>query len=59
MRFYIFIFIYLPLFSGVVSTQAQLQVGTIPFDCPDVAPPTFEFNLTQELIDHISSVDVL
>ena len=58
MRFYIFIFICLPLFSGVVSTQAQLQVGTIPFDCPDVAPPTFEFNLTQELIDHISSVDV-
>lgn len=58
MRFYIFIFIFLTLFSGVVSTQAQPQIGTIPFDCPDVNPPTFEFNLTQELINHISTADV-
>lgn len=56
MRYYIFIF-FLFLY-GVVGTQAQPQIGTIPLDCPDLAPPTFEFNLTQELIDLISSVDV-
>lgn len=56
MRFYIFIF-FLLLFS-VVGTQAQPKIGTIPFDCPDVDPPTFEFNLTLELIDLISSVEV-
>ena len=56
MRYYIFIF--LLLLSCVLPTFAQIQVGRIPLDCPEVAPPTFEFNLTQELINRISTVDV-
>ena len=56
MRYHIFIF--LLLLSGIVPTLAQNQVGRIPYDCPDVAPPTFEFNLTQELIVLLSTTDV-
>ena len=56
MRYYIFIF--LLILSGVVVTQAQPRIGTIPFDCPDIAPPTFEFNLTQELINLLSTAEV-
>ncbi len=56
MKYYIFTF--LLILSGIVVTQAQHQIGTIPFDCPDVAPPTFEFNLTQELIDLLSTAEV-
>ncbi len=52
------IFILFLLLSNNVATQAQGQIGTIPFDCPDVAPPTFEFNLTQELIALISTAEV-
>ena len=56
MKYYIFIFGL--LLSGIVPTLAQNQVGRIPYDCPDVAPPTFEFNLTQELIAFMSTAQV-
>lgn len=56
MRYYIFIFGL--LLSGIVPTLAQNQVARIPYDCPDVAPPTFEFNLTQELITFMSTAQV-
>ena len=56
MRYYILVF--LLFLSTVVITQAQDQIGRIPFDCPDVTLTTFEFNLTQELIALISTVDV-
>lgn len=58
MRFNTIIFIFFLLLFGVALTRALPQIGTIPFDCPDVAQPTFEFKLTQELIDLISTVDV-
>lgn len=56
MRYYIFIF--LLLLSCVETTLAQTQDGRILYDCPDVATPTFEFNLTQELISLISTTEV-
>ncbi len=46
------------LLCGIVSTHAQTRLGKIPLDCPDVAPPTFEFSLTQELIALMSSAEV-
>ena len=56
MRYYIFMFSL--LLCGIVSTHAQTRLGKIPLDCPDVAPPTFEFSLTQELIALMSSAEV-
>lgn len=53
-----YIFTLLLILSIVVTTQAQEQIATIPFDCPDVGPPTFEFNLTQELIAVMSTAEV-
>ncbi len=56
MRYYIFIFSL--LLWGVVSTHAETRLGTIPLDCPDVDPPIFEFDLTQELIAFMSTAEI-
>ena len=42
------------MFIGVLQTYAQFPNGTIPLDCPDVSPATFQFDLNRELIALIS-----
>ena len=51
------IFIYLLLLTWTPLLQAQTSDGVIPFDCPDVPPVTFQFNLNQELISLISTAE--
>ncbi|MCY4404003.1 MAG: hypothetical protein OXD54_15675 [Candidatus Poribacteria bacterium] len=57
MKHYIFIpiLISFTLLTGLAHTNAQTQDGYIPFDCPDVPPPMFKFDLNRELIKHIST----
>ncbi len=43
------------ILSGTMLLQAQTPEGTIPFDCPDVLPVKFQFNLNRELIALIST----
>ena len=49
MKYKIFIRVLLLL---IVSAQtfAETPDGTIPFDCPDIPNPTFQFHFTRELI---------
>lgn len=56
MRYYTIIFFLFLLY--IMPARAQNQVGRIPFDCPDGVLPSFEFDLTQELIAHISTSEV-
>lgn len=57
MKHYTFlsILIFIQLLSGLIHTNAQTQNGYIRFDCPDVPPPMFQFDLNRELIKHITT----
>ncbi len=46
------------LYSCILQSYGQLPTGTIPFDCPDVPSPTFQFNQNSELINLISTDEV-
>ena len=45
------------LLAGTMLSYAQRPGGTIPFDCPDVPPAKFQFNLNHELISLISTTE--
>ena len=45
------------LLAGTMLSYAQRPGGTIPFDCPDVPPVKFQFNLNHELIALISTTE--
>ena len=49
MKYIVYIIVFLTL---IVSTQtfAETPDGTIPFDCPDIPNPKFQFHFTRELI---------
>lgn len=49
MKYILYIIVFLTL---IVSTQtfAETPDGTIPFDCPDIPTPKFQFHFTRELI---------
>ena len=49
MKYKIFIRVLLLLIVSA-QTSAETPDGTIPFDCPDVPNPTFQFHFTRELI---------
>lgn len=57
-NYFVPILIYVILLTGLQHTNAQTQDGYIRFDCPDVSPPMFQFNLNRELIKHISTDEV-
>ena len=47
---YILYLIVLLLFIASVPTSAETPDGAIPFDCPDIPNPKFQFHFTRELI---------
>ena len=38
------------LFLMCQTTYSQPDIGTVPFDCPDVSPPRFQFDLDSRVI---------
>ena len=49
MKYNIFIIVLL-LLTVLTQTFAETSDGTIPFDCPDIPNPKFQFHFTRELI---------
>ena len=45
------------LLTGTMLLHAQTPDGVIPFDCPEVPPATFQFNLNRELIALLSTTE--
>ena len=49
MKYILYLIVLLP-FIVSVPTSAETPDGTIPFDCPDIPTPKFQFHFTRELI---------
>ena len=51
------IILFLLLSTSLLSTFAETPNGTVPFDCPDMPDPKFQFHFTPELIALATTAD--